>query len=196
MALPSDAVLLAHREEDWIESDPRKIHDWFVDSVAIYKERLRRDCRFMKGWRDHHELDNHRVTSILLMACVFYAYEEIRGPFLPDREDERLLAVVEKLPKYLKAAVPNPACKTEDLNRIPIESRTLVVAAVEGLAANLRKAIKHSQSEQEAVDLMIDAFGSRVPNRADLVTLTAVATVQSHPKKVVPAPEVGRSQSG
>lgn len=195
-ALPSDAVLLAHREEDWIESDPRKIHDWFEDSVERFKERLRRDCRYIKGWRDHHELDDHRVTSILLMACVYYAYEDIRGPFLPDREDERLLAVVERLPKYVKGVVPNPACKTEDLNRIPVESRALVVRSLEELAARLRHAIKHAQKEQEAVDAMIEGFGSRIPNRPDLVAVTAAATVLCYPKKVVAAPEVGRSQSG
>jgi hypothetical protein len=33
-ALPSDCVLLAHREEDWVASDPRQINDWFVDGVT------------------------------------------------------------------------------------------------------------------------------------------------------------------
>ncbi|MDB5666312.1 CBASS cGAMP synthase [Cypionkella sp.] len=69
-ALPSDAVLLAHREEDWIESDPRKIHAWFEDSVKLFGERLRRDCRYLKGWRDHEKLEEYRVTSILLMGCI------------------------------------------------------------------------------------------------------------------------------
>ncbi len=44
--LPSDAVLLAHRDEGWISSDPRKIHRWFLEAVDKYGDRLRRDCRF------------------------------------------------------------------------------------------------------------------------------------------------------
>lgn len=63
-ALPSDCVLLAHREEGWKASDPRKIHDWFVDAVELYGERLRRVCRYLKAWRDHNRPHLDGVSSI------------------------------------------------------------------------------------------------------------------------------------
>jgi hypothetical protein len=197
--LPSDAVLLAHREEDWIESDPRLIHAWFTDAVEkVFGERLRRDCRYMKGWRDYHELDRYGVTSILLMATVWYAYEVIRGPFLPDREDERLLAVVKQLPRYLRSSVPNPACKSEDLNRIPEEHRETVAKKVEELASRLEDVVKDCRDAREAVAAMTKLYGPRMPDRPDLVTVavSVVGKVLAQPKKVTPAPEVGRSQSG
>lgn len=196
--LPSNAVLLAHRIEDWIESDPRKIHKWFTDAVDLFGERLRRDARFLKGWRDHHELDRYRVTSILLMACIWQAYEEIRGPFLPDREDERLLKVLEKLPKYVTGRVENPACRTEDLNRIPLADRAKIAAALQELTNTVRKAVRECDDPRQAIDLLRDGFGDRIPMRPDLVTITiaAVSKVVSEPKRVTPAPEVGRSRSG
>lgn len=196
--LPSDAVLLAHRDEDWKVSDPRQIHKWFVDAVDLYGERLRRDSRYMKGWRDHHELDKYKVSSILLMACIWNAYETIRGPFLPDREDERLLRVVEQLPQMLQGSVFIPACGDEDLNRIPQEHRQKVARLVEGLASRLHDVVRHCSDQREAVEEMRDLFGARVPYRTDLVTilLPAVVTVTNQPKKINPAPEVGRSTSG
>lgn len=197
-ALPSDAVLLAHRQEDWIESDPRKIHAWFLDAVDLFGERLRRDCRYMKAWRDHHALERYKVSSILLMACVYYAYEAIRGPFLPDREDERFLQVVERIPKMLRGKVENPRERTEDLNRIPEKHRETVAKAAEQLASEMREIVKHCTDERDAVDTMIALLGKRVPNRTDLVSIaaSAVAAVAATPKRQVDAPTVGRSSSG
>ncbi|MDF1600926.1 CBASS cGAMP synthase [Mesorhizobium sp. YIM 152430] len=196
--LPSDAVLLAHRDEDWVESDPRLIHRWFTDAVRLYGERLRRDARFIKGWRDHFELDQYRVTSILLMACIWQAYEEIRGLYLPEREDERLLAVAERLSGYLRTAVPNPACKSEDLNRIAGHHREMVARKMEKLASQLEEIVKRCDNEAEAVAQMRAAFGLRVPNRPDLVSIpaTLAGKITAQSKKAVPAPEVGRSVSG
>lgn len=196
--LPADAVLLAHREEDWIQSDPRKIRNWFLDMVDIYGEQLRRDCRYMKGWRDYNRLDDYKLTSILLMVCVWQAYEEIGGPYLRSREDERLLQVLEKLPKYLKGPVRNPANPLEDINRIPEEHRARVIAKVEALAACLRTIGKDCEEPSEAVEKLRGCFGRRVPDRPDLVTIpaTLVSKVMAQPKRIHPAPEVGRSVSG
>ena len=108
-ALPSDKVLLAHRVEGWKSSDPRKIHTWFLKAVDDFGERLRRDCRYLKAWRDHHHLDDDHLSSILLMACAWNAYKAVGEPFLPDREDQRLLRVVELLPAMLRKDMANPA---------------------------------------------------------------------------------------
>jgi hypothetical protein len=198
-ALPSDAVLLAHREENWKESDPRKIHDWFVRVVDTFGERVRRDCRYLKAWRDHHHLDDHHLTSILLMACVYYAYEEIRGPFLKDREDERFLQVVERLPGLLGKAVANPACRDEDLNRMTEQEKRQVFAAAQDLAGRIRETVKICDDPRRAVDLMQGILGDRVPDRPDLVNVgapAAVAAVMAQPRAPVPQPVVGRSKSG
>jgi hypothetical protein len=197
-ALPSDVVLLAHREEDWIESDPRKIHNWFQEAVGIYGPRLRRDCRYLKAWRDHNKLDDCHLSSILLMACVWTAYETIRGPFLSEREDERLLQLVERLSGYLRGVVENPACAGENLNRMSDAEKTRVISSVESLEACLRQTIRHCDDERNAVDLVTRVLGSRIPDRIDFVVTApaVIATIMAQPKRVVAAPEVGRSISG
>ncbi len=195
-ALPSDAVLLAHREDDWVESDPRKIHGWFQDAVKVYGTRLRRDSRYLKAWRDFHELDKDNLTSIVLMACVWHAYEAIRGPFLPDREDERLFKVVERLPTLLESDVFIGPCGDEDLNRMSATQRKNAAAKARELGARLKEVLSSPTDKRSAVDIMRLVLGERVPDMPELVAITAAATVLSHPKKVVAAPEVGRSQSG
>ena len=197
--LPHDSVLLAHREKDWVESDPRKIHRWFVDAVEnVFGERLRRDSRYLKAWRDYHRLDDQGLTSIVLMACAWKACESIRAPFLRDREDERLLQIVERLPSLFSQEVKIPPCGVEDLNRMSAEQRQVVVNDVGSLRDRLRSVISSCNEENEAVDLMQVILGDRVPDRPDLVSIStpAAAAVLSQPKKVVPAPVVGRSESG
>ncbi|GAA0240038.1 Cyclic GMP-AMP synthase [Methylorubrum aminovorans] len=197
-ALPSDAVLLAHREEGWKESDPRKIHKWFIDAVDLYGECLRRDCRFLKAWRDHHHLDDLHLSSILLMACAWTAYEAMMATALPKREDERLLSVAERLPAMLRNDMPNPACKSENLNRMSPKERESAATKAEELRNRLKEAVGFCSDKRRAVDLMRLAFGERVPDRPDQVSLpvAAQASINAHPKKTVPAPVVGRSRSG
>src|SRR5690554_7408357 len=46
-------VLLAHREMDWIPSDPRKLNQYFKYIFENKGEQLRRICRYLKAWRDY-----------------------------------------------------------------------------------------------------------------------------------------------
>lgn len=85
--LPPDTVLLAHRENDWIASDPRKIRRWFLDAVEVHGEILRRVCRYLKGWRDYNHPTLDGVSSIILMACAFEVFEEVGARDMPSRED-------------------------------------------------------------------------------------------------------------
>lgn len=197
-ALPSDSVLLAHRKEDWKVSDPRKIRTWFLAAVGVYGEKLRRICRYLKAWRDHHKPHLNGVSSILLMVCAWKAFEEIRRPFIPDREDQTLLAVVERLPGYLENAVPNPTDKDEDINRLSSEDRKTAARYAREFAASLRNTINAVTDTSKAVTATQLSLGPRVPDRPDLVSVaeTAKITVLSQPRKEVAAPVVGRSQSG
>ncbi len=196
--LPDDAVLLAHRENGWVRSDPRAISAWFIDAVKLYGERLRRDCRFLKAWRDHHQLDQANLTSIFIMACVWTAYEHIGGPFLPSREDERLLRIVDRMPAMIRGPMTIPACGTEDLNRIAEDERAWVARRVEGLRGELREIVERCSDPRRAVDILQASFGPRIPDKPELVEIKVAASlaVASYAPKVVAAPEVGRSRSG
>lgn len=197
-ALPSDSVLLAHRREDWKVSDPRKIKTWFLAAVEVFGEKLRRICRYLKAWRDHHKPELDSVSSILLMVCAWKAFDEIRRPFIPDREDQALLAVLERLPAYLESAVANPTDPDEDINRLSTEDRKIAAKCAREFADSLRMTIAAVTDPGQAVLKTQGSLGLRVPDRPDLVSVaeTAKVTVLSQPRKEVAAPVVGRSQSG
>lgn len=54
--LDENDIYLADREAGWRKSDPMSIAMWFKQEIAIRGngsgQRLRRICRFLKGWRD------------------------------------------------------------------------------------------------------------------------------------------------
>lgn len=196
-ALPSEAVLLAHRIHDWMASDPRKIRIWYANAIKLYGERLRRVCRYMKAWRDHKGGELDKVSSILLMICAFNAFEECGVECIPERDDEALLLVVDRLPVYLSGTVTNPAEPSENVNRIPDEDRSAICAIAKSFASELRLIIKQCKDAEEAVRKLKEALGSRVPDRPDLVRVSdALTTIYAQPKKEMPAPVIGRSTSG
>ncbi|MET4312557.1 CBASS cGAMP synthase [Bradyrhizobium sp. RT4b] len=196
--LPSDCVLLAHREMDWISSDPRKIHDWFREAIKIYDQVLRRSCRYLKAWRDHHRPHLDDVSSILLMVCAFEAFEDIGRPNVPGRDDLALLRIAERLPRLLAGPVYNPSDRDERVDaRLTDASRRIAIDMAKKLDADLTDVIEKCYDPDEAVRRLTALFGDRIPDRADLVDVTraARAEVRSHEPRITPAPMVGKSTS-
>jgi hypothetical protein len=197
-ALPSDCVLLAHREEDWVASDPRQINDWFVDAVDVYGERLRRVCRYLKAWRDHHQPHLDRVSSILLMVCAWRAFDDFGRPNVPERDDAALLLVARRLPILLSGPVENPRDPEEKIDaRLGDAERRVAIAMAERFATELGEIVEKCFDPQEAVRRLKVLFGERIPNRPGFVDVTkaAYAEVRSHDRKISAAPSVGKSTS-
>ena len=195
--LDSEKVLLAHRKEDWRPSDPRKIHDWFLGAIDFYGELLRRECRYLKAWRDHQKLDH--VSSIILMICVFNVFEEIGHLRLPRRDDLVLLSVASRLAGMLDGKIENPAEPAEVLGtNWTAEERRRATNMASEMHSQLDMAINHCYLPDVAVSRMQAVFGDRIPDRPDLVGVhsAAAAAVAATPALIVPAPVVGRSTSG
>lgn len=195
--LPSGKVLLAHREEDWKASDPRKLHDWFVNAVELYGEILRRQCRYLKAWRDHQLLDH--VSSILLMTYAWKVFGEIGVDNIPDRDDLALLCIVRRLPDLLARPIDNPADGGEKLGTAwsDAEQQTAIERAND-FVEQLNSTINQCYLPEIAINRMCALFGDRIPDRQDLVGVhsAAKAEVRSHEKTYAAAPLVGRSVSG
>lgn len=193
----SDKVLLAHRKDNWKPSDPRKIHDWFLNAVDFYGELLRRECRYLKAWRDHHLLEH--VSSIILMACAFETFEEIGNLRLPRRDDLALLEIASRLSGMFAGQIVNPADPEEVLGTSwTPEQRQQAIKAANEMHEQLNDAINHCYHADVAVTRLKTIFGERIPNRPDLVKVhsAAAATVLATPAIITPAPAVGRSTSG
>jgi hypothetical protein len=88
-------VLLAHREQGWKVSDPRKLNEYFRKIFMLKGEQLRRISRYLKAWRDYN-WKKGGPTSLYLMLSADDVFE------LQDRDDLAFLDVLSKMYKNLK----------------------------------------------------------------------------------------------
>ncbi len=157
-ALPSDEVLLAHRDENWKVSDPRVIKDWFTQQVKGKGEQLRRIVRYLKAFRDK-QWPTGGPSSILLMTAAEPLFQKHDG-----RDDLALLNVLQKLPERLRNGVNNPTdhseCLTDRLSRKEIEHAAL---KYEELSKDLADCL-HNSDRDQACTRMRETFGPRFPN--------------------------------
>lgn len=159
--LPSDHIMLAHREQGWKPSDPRKLETWFQEAVERHGYQLRRVCRYLKGWRDSNWA-SCRLSSIALMACAVNAFDE--ATYLPDegRDDLALSMVADRLPAMLAGRIRNPVVDGQYLDEKWDDCRDGFVAGAQRLAAVLRNALTGSSPDQ-ARDRLVGELGRYMP---------------------------------
>lgn len=167
--LREDQIMLAHRDEGWKPSDPRKLEDWFRAALRTHGEQMRRVCRYLKGWRDYH-WSSCRLSSIALMSCVVTTYDEVTGAPAKDRDDLALLAVAERLPVLLTGRIANPVVEGQFLDEgWSQEDRSAFTAKARELDAQLRDAIHGTDSTSQALARLVRAFGDRLPDDHTLI---------------------------
>lgn len=190
-ALPDRSVLLAHRECNWMESDPRPVKEWFLAEVAARGEQLRRVVRYLKAFRDW-KWASGGPTSILLMTAAAPLFER-----RDRRDDLALLDVVAALPAKLRGGVNNPIDEGESLTkRLGAENVEDAARQFEAFEKMLRGAL-HAGSETQACRWMISEFGPRFPNAPDRVKIVSVAaTIAAVPATAGASELVGRTKAG
>lgn len=198
--LPKTKVLLAHREEGWMHSDPRPVKEWFVDQVETKGEQLRRIVRYIKAHRDW-TWKSGGPSSILLMAAAAPLFVKQER-----RDDQALVDVVKQLPAALRGGVSNPINPKESLtDRLRASSADVdmveqAALQFEDLGRRLQATLDAGNAEQACLWLQ-GLFGPRFPNRPDRVKVGAaasavVAAIASSPAIAGPSELVGRTRAG
>ncbi|SUZ33996.1 Cyclic GMP-AMP synthase [Roseibaca ekhonensis] len=162
--LSHDEIMLAHRDEGWKKSDPRKLEDWFIDAVKEYGEQVRTVSRFLKGWKDF-QWPEGRLASIALMAAVVSVFEKASAAIAGDRDDLALLRVAEDLPDFLANDIPNPVVEGERLDQgWSAEERSDFVTKARLLAERLADALTQTSDRAMAYEALQEQFGGRIPD--------------------------------
>lgn len=189
--LPNDKVLLAHRDDDWVKSDPRPVKRWFLHEVERHGEQFRRVVRYLKAFRDW-QWTQGGPSSILLMAAAAPLFES-----RDRRDDVALLDLLDTLPNALRQGVLCPTDPEESLtDRLGPDGVEDAAQKLEQLEKSLRGTV-HATSSGQALAWMLEQFGPRFPNAPDRVkTSSATAVVQATPALAVATPLVGRTQAG
>lgn len=190
-ALPRDKVLLAHRECNWMHSDPRPVKEWFLGEVEAKGEQFRRVVRYLKAFRDW-KWPSGGPASILLMAAAAPLFEK-----RDRRDDLALLDVVAALPAQLREGVCNPIEGSESLtDRLGKAGVEEAAKAFEMFERVLRGAVDASSSSQACI-WMRSEFGPRFPNDPDRVKVVSVAaTIAAAPAIAGPSELIGRTKAG
>jgi hypothetical protein len=181
--LDSKCVNLALREGDikWMNSDPKIVEDWFLDSCKRIGPHLKKACRFMKAWRDA-QWDVGGPTSISLMAATVnvldsYAHEssDLGGV---------MKIVARHLPAQFSMGVESPD-PTDEKPLFPPKSEHLarendIMFKLNNLLPLLEEA-QVSNTKPEALEILNSAFGQRVTNWQTIVGAVAAPAFTEEP---------------
>ncbi|MEH0668242.1 CBASS cGAMP synthase [Vibrio owensii] len=200
--LDKDEIYLAVRDkESWITSDPATISEWFTGSVKFHGEVLRNVCRHLKAWRDKQFKDGG-PSSIALMTCAVATFntetQARQGKFKPDQESEALMLCAKHLQEQLENGVKNPVDSSKpDLYPAKFKEHEVRdhIKAANDFAFAIDFSLKKSPSKQQTLDSIRKLFGSRVPDRTDLI-VAADDVVLSNEAKTTPAPVVPNGEAG
>jgi hypothetical protein len=195
--MPIENVLLAHRYDGWIKSDPRPIAQWIASEAERRGTHFLKVIKILKSWRDYQEWPLGDPKSILIMALVHHA----SWRQFDRRIDRTLLHVVKQIPSLLDGPVLNPAAiegtaDEPDLSKRLDEegSRDEVKRRFLALAQSLEYAMLNCGDPGKAVVSTRQQFGPRIPADPSRV---AQVTVEAAPAIVVTSqPPVRRTQAG
>ncbi|MGQ0580379.1 MAG: CBASS cGAMP synthase [Reyranella sp.] len=195
--LLEDRIMLAHRSEGWIRSDPRKIEDWFRDAIKDHGPILRRLCRYLKGWRDFQWVEGP-LSSIAIMATTVAALDNLRGTLPEGRDDVALLEVVSALPALLNRQISNPVPDLPPLDEgwSPDDRRDMVERA-QHLYDEIYQALHGGYHKKVALQRFSTIFGDRIPSDEAMIAVNdEEAEVLSYQPARVSSPMVTRTTSG
>jgi len=195
--IPTDKVMLAMRDGDWVHSDPKALEDWVDERIEVYGEVYRRLCRFFKGWRDVTWLKSE-LSSICLMHVIDIALERLNLEPVEHRDDEMILEVAKILPVILREEVCNPVIKGSCLNDWSPEVRAEIVKEAELLATRMVKALERSSTGSAVIVELIGGFGTRIPDAPDAIKFpeSRIEVIRSAPAAKVAAPKIVSTTSG
>lgn len=194
--LNEDELRLALREGKWIKSDPRLLEDWFKQAVEEHGLQVRRVSRYLKGWRDFIWPNECRLSSIILMKCVVDAFDEARGSAVDSRDDLAMLEVASRLEGYFGGDIRNPRLDLSLNEHWSPQDRAFFRQKARELYRCMHEAVRGTSSPEDALTILAEVFGPRIPQEIALVSATAEATVRSYQPTKIPARNVPRTTSG
>lgn len=167
--LNNTQILLAHRDDDWIPSDPKVIHDWFESKVDTHGPALRRVCRYLKAWRDK-TWQSGGPSSIALMALAIAIFDTLGAQVSESRDDLLTQTVAANLrDRILEGNIKGPS----DLPAFDRDwsDRQKIAQLAQELADGLTSALFETTDKQQVVDHLVKQFGDKFPNEPEAVSI-------------------------
>lgn len=189
-----NSVVMATRKGEWKPSDPEVVANWFRDRVEEHGPQLRRVCRYLKAWRDHH-WQQGGPTSVSIMIAVAQEFEPHVG-----RDDRVLEDAARRLGRAFLGEIREPGIDdgAEDFNRLQGDDREVAAQLFRKLAEKLTQARQSALHEKEIViNQLRQQFGVRLPMDSTRVELDSDAdSIRQTPALRVAAPVIPSTKAG
>jgi hypothetical protein len=191
-----DGIHVALRSGNWKKSDPEAVSRWFRDCLAEHNEQLRRVCRYLKAWRDHHWRAGGTVSSVALMIAVGQEFEGVER-----RDDLALEKAARKFARAILTAIREASIDDGQEDFAATLSldmrRTISTKALELADAFARGRALAIHQAADAVALIRDQLGPRIKGNSTCIENDGGAdAVRATPAANVAMPWVGTSQAG
>jgi len=158
-----DARRLATENDEWELSDPKAIYEWWKSKFDdAGRARARRLVRYLKMWAALNFEDAGRPSSILLTVVAAEAIPQVAGG--PQGDDEWLREIVDIILIRLRSStiVPNPAYKTENLNRLDYAASSEFITKLDDLLDAADRALG-APTTADAADIWSEVFSHFFP---------------------------------
>lgn len=173
---PNEVYLAMRNQQHWIQSDPKKVKDWFEEECRLHPKMLRRVCRYLKAWRDH-TWDDGGPSSICLMvaAAETFSNQTFANPTQDGKtfthDCQALLAVARALPDQLSGEIKNPVEDGEVMfprGQTEAEVADILLQA-RILKNSVENALCNAKTKQDVVAHLRSVLGTRFPDNPDAV---------------------------
>lgn len=156
---------LAHKSKGWIESDPKKFKDWFLENVNGCEQK-RRIVRYLKAWKNYRELNN---TNLFLPSGFALSILVEENYVSNDNDDDAFKKTVEKIKETLDAKFEciRPTTPIENVFIEFSETRkNNFLTALQSLIDDCNRA-DNEKNFKKASEIMQKQFGDRFPKGRD-----------------------------
>ena len=169
-------VMLAHRQKNWVNSDPRKVLEWVWEMKGRHGKLFLDVCRCLKAWRDHQWEKDSPLSSILIMTVVGRAFD---SGVIDAKNCQIDMAVwkaaIEAAMLIQQGRVLNPDGDGDDLTAdIDDASKKNIIARLENLAKVLQSVLCDDQLNQTVAEKLCREFGKHYPEDSNLIRKCAV----------------------
>lgn len=184
----SEFILLAHRKEGWIKSDPRLIIDWVLRCTEKYGRQFLRVCCYFKAWRDN-QWKKSSMKSLLVMAMVERAFGDLGITGGKIEDDIALFRTSGLMIDYLEdgGCIKDPSDDSQCLDEnLSLEERNKIIEKLKSLYKDTEIALFDSSVNTRKVsESMCGQFGRWFPKDSNLIIPLAVTpTIISQPTQV------------
>lgn len=189
-----NCIVMATRKGEWRKSDPQTVANWFKDCIEEHGFQLRRVCRYLKAWRDHH-WPQGGPTSVSIMIATAQGFKA-----LPERDDLAIEQAARRLAAAFRGDIREKGIDNgeEDFNRLSETDRAVAAQRFLQLADTLRQIRDSHVTEKQTVVTRLRAqLGSRLPDDVSRIESEGDAdTIRNTPAERVTIPVVRSSISG